>query len=212
MGVMDWLFPKEEKFFDLLKNQAEIVEETSKAFKIYINQYNKSSPKERIALVKKIKKLEHVGDKAIRNVVFQLNNSFITPIDREDIHSLTNLLDDIIDNLDMITRIMVYYRVEKTDDYIKHLTEIIYKGMGEINLMMTHLRKFKDMRHHCEKVNELEHEGDMVKHQAISALFSKQKDAIELIKYKEIYEQLEAITDKINRMAIIIEGLVVKHA
>lgn len=211
-NIMHWLVPKEEKFFDMLTEQAENALEGAQELKSFVSSYEKLERSERKAKAQAIKNIEHKGDEITHKIIEQLNRTFITPIDKEDIHEMAVLLDDIIDLINAVALRFVLLGIERIDDSIIKLTDISLSGVTEINKSILDLRKLKDMEEHYIKIHSLENEADEVHHQALSELFHFYKNSIDIIKYKEIYEYLERITDKCEDVANVIESIVVKHA
>lgn len=211
-NIIHWLLPKEEKFFEMLAEQSENVIEGAKELKAFVNNYHKFERKERKSKAQAIKNIEHKGDEITHKIIGKLNSTFITPIDKEDIHQMAVLLDDIIDLINAVAVRFVLLGVERIDDHITKFVDIIHSGVEEIHKSMFDLKKLKDMKEHYIKIHSLENEADEVYHQAISDLFHFYKNPIDIIKYKEIYELLEKITDKCEDVTNIMESIVVKHA
>ncbi len=209
MGILNWFFPKDEKFFDLLKKQSDAGHEATKTFKSLVTNYDRLSYAKKIQLLKQITKIEQQGDKQIKETVSQLNHTFITPIDREDIHELANLLDDIIDDTEKIGKMFIEYNITELDKSIAELTKIIFEGSLEITAAINKLRKLKNVGSNA--LHHLEQKADVIKRQAISTLFKNSTNPMNVIKYKDIYEELEIITDLNCKIGVLIEGIVVKH-
>jgi hypothetical protein len=162
---------------------------------------------------RRIKDVEHRGDQQTHDIIKKLNKSFITPFDREDIYALAAALDDILDLIDGSAQRIVMYNVEKPTPESKEMAFIILKGCQTIERALSHLGgTFEHIAEHCVEVNALENEADRVCREAISRLFDEEKDPIQLIKWKEIYETLEKATDKCEDAANILESVVVKNA
>jgi hypothetical protein len=210
--IIKWLLPKEEKFFDMLKVQSENVLDGVMEFRRLIKDFNKINDKEKKAIVDKIRILESKGDDIAHDIISTLDKTFITPIDKEDIHSITVLLDDVIDIVDVTSKRLLLYKIKKVDKYIVELTEILWKCGVEINKCISKLKKLKEVKQHCINIQTLENESNVVRNKAISNLFNNNKDPIQVIKYRDIYEFLEITTDKGEDIAHVIESIVVKHA
>ena len=211
-NIMHWLVPKEQKFFEMLTEQAENILEGAKELKNFVNNYQKFERSERKARAQVIKNIEHKGDEITHKIIENLNKTFITPIDKEDIHQMAVLLDDIIDLINAVALRFVLLGIERIDDFIVRLVDIILNSATEVNKSIMDLRKLKDMREHYIKIHSLENEADDVYHEALSELFHFYKNSIDIIKYKEIYELLENVTDKCEEVTHVIENIVVKHA
>lgn len=201
------LIPKEEGFFELFKSAAHNMIEGSRLLKDMMEHYE--SPVEQ---AKRIKQLEHVGDGITHDIVLRLNQTFITPIDREDIHDLASALDDILDVTESISDRFVLYKVAKPTQRAIKLADILYQasvavGAGVDRLGLSH----SDIKECSVQVNSLENEADRISRDAISELFDKETDPMAVIKWKEIYEGFEAGTDRCEDVANILERIALKH-
>jgi uncharacterized protein len=207
-GSMFGLFPKEEKFFTMFKEMTQNIIDGAQLLKEMLDDYTDPLAKQR-----KIKEVEHKGDHLTHEIIKKLNKSFITPLDREDIYALSAALDDILDLIDASSQRFIMYNVEKPTPEAKELAFLILKGCQTVAKAVAHLGgKFEHIAEHCVEVNALENEADRVCRDAISRLFDEEKDPIQLIKWKEIYETLERATDKCEDAANILESVVVKNA
>ena len=209
---MHWLIPKEEKFFELLADQSKIALEGAKELKIYIDDYAELGRGERKARAYAIKKIESKGDEITHEIIEKLNTTFITPIDKEDMHQMAVLLDDVIDLINAVSIRFVLLGIERIDAHIKKLSEIIYNSVSELNKSILDLRKLKPMKEHYIKIHSLENEADETFYKGIDELFHFFKNPIDIMKYREIYQLLEEVTDKCEDIINVIESIVVKHA
>jgi predicted phosphate transport protein (TIGR00153 family) len=202
------LIPKEEKFFVLFKELARNIVEGAQLFKEMLDDF--SDP---VASQKKIKQIEHNGDILTHDIVKKLNKSFVTPLDREDIYALSGALDDILDLIDSCSQRFVMYNVEQPTATAKEMAFLILKSCqsleGAVSLLGSNLEQ---INRYCVEVNSLENEADRVCREAISRLFDEEKDPIQLIKWKEIYETLERACDKCEDAVNILESVVLKNA
>lgn len=210
--IIKWFIPKEEKFFDMLKEQSENDLTGAKELKKLVFAYHKLSTKKKKEIAEHIRKLENKGDDITHNLIVELDKTFITPIDKEDIHQLSGLLDDIIDLVDAVSERFIIFNINKMDSHIKKLVEVLVKAVEEVDKAILNLKKLRDIREFHININSLENESDKIYYNAISSLFRDSKNPTEIIKYKDIYELLETITDKCEDVAYIIENIVVKHA
>ena len=210
-NILHWLLPKEDKFFDMLKEQASNVIDGAYEFKNMINNYDDISNSKRIILVKKIKDIESKGDDLTHMIISDLDKTFITPIDKEDIHRLVNLLDDVIDLIYTASMRLIIFKIDKIDSYIMDLTVIVEEVVKKIKFGIGEISKLKNMNEFYVDIHTLENKGDDIYHNALAKMFDK-KDAIEIIKYREIYGFLEDIIDKCEDIANVMESIVVKHA
>ncbi|HJN56596.1 MAG: DUF47 family protein [Candidatus Woesearchaeota archaeon] len=210
-NIIHWLLPKEEKFFHMLKKQSFNVVKGANEFKGLVENYNKLSYPKKKALVKEIKQIESNGDSLTHEIIKSLDRTFITPIDKEDIHRLTMLLDDVIDLIYATSERLIIFKIKKIDKFIIDFTKIILEIVKRIDNGILDVRKLKNMNNFYIQVHTLENKGDEIYYNALEKLFEN-KNTIEIIKIKEIYEYLENIIDKCEDIANVIESIVVKHA
>ena len=210
-NILHWLLPKEDKFFDMLKEQASNVIDGAYEFKNLINDYDDINNSKRIILVKKIKDIESKGDDLTHKIISDLDKTFITPIDKEDIHRLVNLLDDVIDLIYTASMRLIIFKIDKIDSYIMDLTVIVEEVVKKIKFGIGEISKLKNMNEFYVDIHTLENKGDDIYHNALAKMFDR-KDVIEIIKYREIYGFLEDIIDKCEDIANVMESIVVKHA
>ena len=201
------LIPREEAFFELFKKAAHNMIEGSRLLKVMMEDFR--SP---IEQARQIKDVEHVGDGITHDIARRLNKTFITPIDREDIHDLASALDDILDVAEAIADRFVLYKVTQPTEMAIKLADILHQasvavGRGVDILGLAH----PELKECSVQVNSLENEADRVSRDAISALFEKETDPIAVIKWKEIYENFEAGTDRCEDVANILERIALKH-
>ncbi|OGT07427.1 MAG: phosphate transport regulator [Gammaproteobacteria bacterium GWE2_37_16] len=202
--------PKEESFFILFKEMTVNIIEGAQLLKEMLNNFD-----DPVSLQKKIKDIEHKGDQKTHELILKLNKSFITPFDREDIYALVSALDNILDAIDASAQHIITYKINKITTEAKELGFIILKicqATDKLLSLLSDKNKYEEILEICIEINSFENEADRVRIEAISHLFSEEKDPIQLIKWKEIYENLEFVTDKCEDVANIIESLVVKNA
>ncbi len=214
MGVLEWFIPRETKFFVMLKDQSENLLLGAKAFEKLVKNYDKLSDVKRDACVKSIADIEYAGDVKIHAIVDALNKTFITPIDREDIHRLTSLMDDVLDSIYAVSIRVQAFKVKDMDKFVQGMTDIITEISKEMNALVAHLDSSGhtgDMKDYFIKINALENEADIIYRNGLAGLFEKKRDPVEIIKLKEIYDLLETVTDSVEDVANVIEGIVVKH-
>lgn len=205
--MMFGLIPREEAFFELFKKAAHNMIQGSRLLAEMMKDLR--SPVEQ---AKRIKEVEHIGDGITHDIALRLNQTFITPIDREDIHDLASALDDILDVAEAIADRFVLYKVTKPTDMAVKLADILYQasvavGCGVDRLGLPHA----DVKEYSVQVNSLENEADRVSRDAISALFDRETDPMVVIKWKEIYEAFEAGTDRCEDVANVLERISLKH-
>jgi predicted phosphate transport protein (TIGR00153 family) len=160
----------------------------------------------------KIRLIEHKCDEITHAIVSDLNEIFVTPIDREDIHTLVNSLDNVIDSIDVIANRIDLYKVKNRIEFGTELASIVLNQAKTLDEVVRKLDDSKDSFAKLVTIRSLETEGDVIFRQAITELFEKEKDVIELIKKKEILEIFEKTADRCQTVAIVIEGIIIKNA
>lgn len=205
--------PKEPKFFPLLKQLSGILKDASE---VLSESLNFSTAKERTDYYKKIKDLERNGDKLTHLIFDELGTTFITPFDREDIHELASSIDDVIDGINSSAKRIAIYNPRPISDSGKELCAIIKQDAELIDCAMSELETFRKnpakLRDCCLKLHDLENQGDDIYEHFIIKLFEEEKDSIEIIKIKEIMQELEKTTDAAERVGKALKNLIVKYA
>ena len=199
--------PKETKFFALF---AELSKSMS-AGAILLRDILEN-PQDLEKQVERMQDIEHEGDRATHAIIAKLNQTFITPFDREDIHKLASSLDDVLDFVNAAAVRLVMYKIAEPPTAAAELAGIIVLQAEELAKGVSLLEKNNGVIKHCDEVNRLEDEADNVSRKAIGALFDREKDPIQLIKMKELYEVLEYATDKAEDAANVLEAIVLKSA
>jgi uncharacterized protein len=192
------LLPREEEFFTLF---VEVANRNKEAVE-HLRQLFQASPDRRTPHVEAIKRLEHEADQVTHEVVNRLDRTFITPLDREDIHQLASDLDDVMDVMDGTARRAQIFRLGESPQGVLRLLDVLKKMMTALSEAVNRLKKGE----------QLEEEGDAIYHEALGQLFEKERDAIELIKWKEIYDNLEGTLDQAEDVANVVESITIKHA
>lgn len=201
--------PKEVKFFDLFDKQAENLVHAAEFYKKLVNE-GAFTPEN----VRAMHELEHYGDELTHNTINTLNETFITPFDREDILALANRLDDIIDGLYLITNRFMLYKITKPTEYSQKMASVIEQTVKALQKTLGSLRSNKNMKEtlrQCVEINRLENEADVIRDEAIQYLFEHEKDPIMVIKQKELYEEAETVTDFCEHVANLVESILVKN-
>jgi predicted phosphate transport protein (TIGR00153 family) len=205
------LKPKEDKFYKLFLEAAKNVNEGAIILRESLNSL---SDKE--VNVKKIEDLEHKGDKLVTIVVKELNEAFITPLDREDIYSLIKKLDDVLDLTNSTMHRFVMYDINQSTEESKLLADMIVECTKNILELMNGLNSVGNKAKYIEeviiKIHRIESEADTLFRKTVSALFKNEINPIEIIKWKEIYQILENTIDKCEKIANTVEGVVIKNA
>ena len=203
-----WI-PKEESFFDLFEQLAEIL---LKAAGLLVEATEHVETLSENA--KRIERLEHDGDQVTHELMTRLNRTFITPIDREDIHKLGTALDDVLDLVEAATERFILYKIRAMSPPAQQIAKVIQQQIQEIHRMMPKLRHLRRERimEHCIEINRLENVADRLLRDAFAALFDGTPDPITVIKWRELYELLESATDECEDVANVVEGVVLKNA
>jgi predicted phosphate transport protein (TIGR00153 family) len=202
------LIPRDTKFFDLFADMAANLGEGARLLKRTLDDFQDVD-----ARVRELKEIEHRGDEMTHNILTKLNQTFITPFDREDIHRLASSLDDVLDFVYAAGVRLVMFRIAKAPPAASSLAEVIVKQTDQLSEAVSRLEKNHDrVLENCKEINRLENEADLIARTAIATLFDQEKDPIALIKLKELYEVLEIATDKAEDAANVLEGVVVKGA
>jgi hypothetical protein len=203
------LNPKEDKFYKMFIEAAQNVEEGAKVLRESLNSLSNIELN-----VSKIEELEHNGDRLVNVMVKELNDSFITPFDREDMYLLIKRLDDILDLINSTIHRFVMFNVTESTDPAKYLADMIIKSTKLISELMDELHLIAGKNNINEKIvtiNQIESEVDRLFRNTVGDLFRNEKDPIEIIKWKEIYQILENTIDKCEKIANIVEGVVIKN-
>jgi uncharacterized protein len=209
--VFGRFLPRETSFFDFFEKHGQLTVEGAKAFLGLVTNSNNNVP----AAAKRIKEIEHEADVLTHRCVEELHKTFITPIERDDIHRLISRLDDVMDFVEAAAERIALYELTEMPPEVCELASVLVRASEKLVVALHGLR---DMKHAepviaaCIDVNRLENEGDSVMRNAVARLFREEKNPITVIKWKEIYEDLENATDRCEDVANIIEGVVLEHA
>lgn len=203
------LIPKEERFFKLFKEMTSNIIEGALLLKDMLDNFADPQESQR-----RIKEVEHKGDAITHCIIQKLNKTFITPLDREDIYALASKLDDILDLIDASAQRFIMYNIDHATPEAKSLGFLILQGCQAVDRAVAKLSNKTDEQifESCVEINAIENEADRVSREAIGRLFDEEKNPIELLKWKEIYETLEKATDKCEDAANILESVMVKNA
>lgn len=211
-SIIKLFMPKDRVFYTLFEEVAVILTEMANIFSQAITEADESK---RISLLKSLEDLEHKNDDVTHRIYVELGKNFITPFDREDIHSLATSLDDIADYIWGAAKKITNYSIATDDKITASFVVVITKSVAALNKAVRELRNMKDLRaitESCVIINSLENEGDDLLDKAMMELFGSQINPIELIKRKDLYEILEIVTDKCEDAANVIESIIVKYS
>lgn len=209
--IIQALLPHDGKFFVMFDKLAQTIVEAAETLRTLPSQ----AKNEREATVKKIQDLENKADSITHEIYTELNKTFVTPFDREDVHLLASTLDDVLDYIDGSAKRFHLYKIKKNSADIQRLTDIIYQSAIEIQrgvILVADMRRADELQKILRKINQYENDADAIFDQAIAELFDREEDAIELIKTKEVLVNLETTTDKCEDVANVLETLFIKHA
>ena len=201
------LLPREGKYFDRFNDMALRIHEAAKTLDRFFEGESAVGP-----VADHIKRLEHECDEISHEILRGIDQTFITPIDREDIHHLAVRLDDVIDLIDGTVRRLSLFHVTAPTTLSRPLAQIIVRASGELVEAVAALRKQKGVNERCIRIKQLENEGDVAYHEAVASLFSEPIAPIEVIKWKDIYDNLERCVDSMTGVAQVLESVVLKHA
>ena len=201
------LIPREERFFDLFVEDAANVLGAARLLEAFVRTYDAVERR-----AGEIRDAEHRGDEISHDIGRRLESTFVTPFDREEIHGLISALDDVLDYIEEVADTFVLYHIDAPTPVAVEQAAIVVRQCEQLHEALGHLRGFKNLDKYWIEVHRLENEGDRIVRSAIASLFEKEKNPIELIKWKEIYTLLETTIDKCEDVANIIERIVVKNA
>lgn len=211
-NIFQYFVPKDRKFFPLFEQaSANLIRLGEKL----IEAVNNEDLAQRKEVFKEIADLEHVGDEITHQIFLELGKNFITPFDREDIHRLASAIDDVADYIHGSANRMLLYNVIEITPPIKELSNLILEAVTDLDKAIRELRNLKNIRaiaDSCVRINSIENKADEVFDKAVGQLFDYEKDAVVVIKYKEVLFGLETATDKCEDAANILEGILIKHA
>ena len=200
------LFPKDPAFFDLFNKSADNAVEGAQLYLDMCESYEDPAASHKL-----IREKEHQGDDYTHDIIRQLNTTFVTPFDREDIHALATGLDDIMDFVEAAADIFVLHQIERPTVTAIEQARILVRITQEVAAGVHGLRKFKGLEKHWIEINSIENEGDMVHRRAVAELFSGDHKALEVLKMKELYETAEEAIDACEKVANILEAIVLKQ-
>jgi predicted phosphate transport protein (TIGR00153 family) len=199
--------PREEKFFDMFVEDAQNVLAAARMLEEFFRSYD-----QRERLASQLRDLEKRGDSLSHEIGQKLENTFVTPFDREDILQLITRLDDIIDFIEEVADTCVLYRIEAPNPIVQGQAAIVVLQCEELVKALAKLKGFKDVAPHWIEIHRLENEGDRIARQAVADLFTNGTDPVEVIKWKDVYALLEDAIDSCEDAANVIERIVSKHA
>jgi uncharacterized protein len=199
--------PNDREFFDLFEEAAGNIVRAADLLDQMLGSYP-----ERASLARDILLCEQEGDRITHDIIHRLNQTFVTPIDREDIYELASGLDDIVDYTEEVADYMGLYKIEAPMEQGQRLAHILLQASRQIAEAMPRMRTFKDISHYTVEINRLENDGDRVSREAMASLFDTGIDPMFVIRWKDLFERLEAAIDATEKVANILEGIVIKNS
>jgi uncharacterized protein len=207
MARLSQLFaPKEREFFDLFEEAGNNIVRASELLERMLEHWP-----DHAELAREVVICEQEGDRITHDIIQRLNQTFVTPIDREDIYALASALDDIVDFIEEVSDFLGLYRIEAPMDKAIEMGRILHQAARQIAGAMPRLRSFKDIHHYTVEINRLENDGDRVLREALASLFVRGIDPMLVIRWKDIFERLEDAIDSTEKTANILEGIVIKN-
>ncbi len=201
------ILPREEKFFHYFREQAALASQAAALL-----AETAHGRLDRAAVAAQVARLEQDGDTILHEIFTKLNQTFITPIDPEDIHALASLLDDVLDYVEESAHRLHAYEVTENTPQLQELVRLIGSCVGSLQKALQALEARQSVLPHCIDINQWEEDADQVCRQAVAALFREEKDPIRLMKLKEVYEVLEATTDACEDVADRLQNVMVKNS
>ena len=200
--------PKEREFFDLFEEAGQNILRAADLLDQMLRGYPENAGLARDILI-----CEQEGDRITHDIIRRLNQTFVTPIDREDIYALASGLDDVVDFAEEVADYLGLYKIEAPMEQSQRMAHILLQAARQISEAMPRLRGFKDISHYTVEINRLENDGDRVVREAMAALFEGGNiDPMVVIRWKDIYERLEEAIDACEQVANILEGIVIKNS
>lgn len=211
-SIVKLFTPKDRVFYNLFEEVADNLYDMSKVFRDAM--YEKEDQK-KDQMLSTLEAMEHKNDAATHRLFVELGQNFITPFDREDIHYLATSLDDVADYIWASAKSIVNYDINEVNDTMRAFSDVMLSSTGSLRVALKGLRNMKDIKlitDACVKVNSYENEADEILDKALKHLFLHEKNAIELIKLKELYQAMEIVTDKCEDSANVIESIIIKYS
>lgn len=205
------IIPRDRRFFDLFEQAAGLLVRASQAYVDLLREYPQ---RERYIAI--IRQIEHEGDEITHRTLAKLDTTFITPFDREDIYSLMKLMDDVIDEIDAASKRLVLYQIEKPTPALVKQTDVLHRATQCVAAAVGELRNFSKkpdgLRMHLIEIHAMENAGDDINHAAAAELYATSTNAIEAMKWKEIYDLTERAIDRCEDVANIIDAIILKNS
>jgi len=202
--------PQDKKFFDLFEQSTQNMVKVARTLKEMVDTWEDIEDR-----LSEIEKLEHKGDATTHEIMAQLNRTFVTPFDREDIASLAQSLDDVVDFIYAAANAMLLYKVDRPGQRARELVDVIVEAVNEVEKSIPRLRhrgELKNVLPQCVEINRLENVADDIFRSAMAELFEDSSDMAHVIKWREIYLHMESATDRCEDVSNVLEGVALKYA
>jgi predicted phosphate transport protein (TIGR00153 family) len=199
--------PREREFFDLFEEAGGNIQRAASLLEEMLRDYPDRSDLARDILI-----CEQEGDRITHDIIQRLNQTFVTPIDREDILALASALDDVVDFTEEVADYLGLYKIEAPMEQAQQLARVLHQASRQIAEALPRLRGFKDISHYTVEINRLENDGDRITREAVASLFDNGIDPMVVIRWKDIFERLESAIDATEHVANIIEGIALKNS
>ena len=208
MGRLSKVFaPRDRVFFELFEEAGQNILRAADLLDRMLRNYPDSKELARDILI-----CEQEGDRITHDIISRLNHTFVTPIDREDILALASALDDIVDFTEEVADYLGLYKIEAPMDQAIRLAHVLLLASRQVAEAIPRLRGFRDLSHYTVEINRLENEGDRITREAVASLFQNGIDPMVVIRWKDLFERLEEAIDAAERVAYILEGIVIKNS
>ena len=201
------LVPRDESFFEMFVRQGTNIELAAQELLDLVTRFDDVP-----ARAERIRELEHDGDEITHEVMRRLNTVFVTPIDHEDIHRLTSTLDDVLDHIEAAADLFVLHKIEQPLPEMKAQADVLAEGARALRVALEVLPKYRELSPHWIEINRLENDGDRVYRQTVADLFGGDYRARDVLRWKDIVDELEAAIDRIEDVADVLEALALKHS
>jgi predicted phosphate transport protein (TIGR00153 family) len=199
--------PREQEFFDLFEEASGNILRAAELLERMLRTYPEHGELARDILI-----CEQDGDRITHDIIRRLNQTFVTPIDREDIYQLASALDDVVDFIEEVADFLGLYKIEAPMEQAQAMSRVLLDASRQVDQAMRRMRGFGDIHHFTVEINRLENEGDRLVRESLAALFQEGIDPIVVIRWKDIYERLEAGIDSTETVANILENIVIKNS
>jgi predicted phosphate transport protein (TIGR00153 family) len=200
------LIPTDDAFFGLFNDSAENVADCARRLRDLLSDPTDASLHEKVA------ECEHRGDEIVRTIVQRLNTTFVTPFDREDIHALAEELDDVVDDMLEVSHRMQLTGITSALPELKEQADLVVQCAQEVEQLMQRLESMKGTQPHLDAIDRLESEGDAVHRRILARLFGGEFDALEVLRWKDVIEAMEAALNTLEDISDVVESIVLKHA